>query len=48
MADERVLRHAVGKSTLAEGFAIPRGFEEWIEAPSKGSKREIRLEFDRR
>lgn len=45
MEEERVLRHAVGRSTLAEGFAIPRDFEEWVEAPPKGSKREVTLEF---
>ena len=41
-----VLKHAVGKSTLKEGFAIPRDFEEWIRAPDKGCKREILLLFD--
>jgi hypothetical protein len=43
---QRVLRHAVGKSTLKEGFAIPREFEEWIGAPVRGAKREIYLAFD--
>lgn len=41
-----VLRHAIGKTTFKEGFAIPRDFEEWISAPGKGCKREIRLMFD--
>jgi len=41
-----VLTHVVGKSTLNEGFAIPRDFEDWVCAPERGSKREIRLVFD--
>jgi hypothetical protein len=40
------LRHAVGNSTLKEGFAIPRTCEEWIHAPERGEKREIRLIFE--
>lgn len=40
------LRHAVGRSTLAEGFAVPRHLEEWIGAPEKGKKRSITLTFD--
>jgi len=43
---ETVLRHVVGKSTLEEGFAVPRGFEDWTGAPDKGCKREISLAFD--
>jgi hypothetical protein len=41
-----VLRHAVGKSTLAEGFAVPRGLEHWIQAPDAGHKRTIYLLFN--
>ena len=41
-----VLRHAVGKSTLNEGFAVPRSCEEWIHAPERGERREIRLAFE--
>jgi len=43
---ETTMRHAVGKSTFKEGFAIPRSFEEWAGAPDKGCKREIRLIFE--
>ena len=43
---QTVLKHVVGKSTLKEGFAIPRSFEDWVCAPGKGSKREIKLVFD--
>jgi len=41
-----VVRHAVGKSTLIEGFTVPRSFEDWIEAPATGQKRMIFLSFD--
>jgi hypothetical protein len=41
-----VLRHAIGKSTLKEGFAVPRDYEEWIHAPARGESREIRLIFE--
>lgn len=41
-----ILRHAVGKSTLTEGFAVPRHLETWIDAPPKGKKRRITLVFD--
>ena len=39
-------RHVVGKSTLAEGIAVPRALESWIKAPEMGSKRDITLCFD--
>ncbi|MDO8585477.1 MAG: BglII/BstYI family type II restriction endonuclease [Armatimonadota bacterium] len=39
-------RHAVGKSTLREGFAVPKNAETWIGAPAASSKRQIRLVFD--
>ena len=42
-----VLKHAVGKSTLKEGFAIPRDLEDWMGAPERGSKRDITLVFHR-
>jgi hypothetical protein len=41
-----VVRHAVGKSTLNEGFTVPRSFEDWIEAPATGQKRTVFLSFD--
>ena len=41
-----VLRHAVGKSTLAEGFSVPKSLESWAEAPEPGQKRSISLLFD--
>jgi hypothetical protein len=44
---DRILRHAVGKSTFKDGFVVPRDFEQWIGAPARGSKREIRLVFGR-
>lgn len=43
MAD---LRHTVGKSTLAEGMAVPKSHEAWIDAPQRGEKRLIALLFD--
>lgn len=43
---ETVLKHVVGKSTLNEGFAVPRGFEDWVGAPDRGCRREISLAFD--
>lgn len=39
-------KHVVGKSTLKEGFAVPREFEHWVMAPPKGSSRIIQLVFD--
>ena len=44
---DSVLRHAVGKSTFKDGFTVPRDFENWIGAPDRGCKREIRLLFER-
>jgi hypothetical protein len=44
--NEVVIRHAVGKSTLKEGFTIPHSFEDWFEAPAAGQKRMISLSFD--
>lgn len=41
-----VLRHMIGKSTLAEGLAVPKSLESWIDAPSRGQKRELSLLFD--
>lgn len=38
-------RHAIGKSTLAEGITVPRALEDWIEAPALGQKRQITLVF---
>ena len=43
---ETVFKHVVGKSTLKEGFAVPRDCEDWMGAPAKGRKREITLAFD--
>ena len=43
---ETVFKHIVGKSTLKEGFAVPRDCEDWMCAPAKGCKREITLAFD--
>ena len=39
-------RHAIGKSTLTEGIAVPKSFECWVEAPEPGRKRKITLLFD--
>jgi hypothetical protein len=39
-------RHAIGKSTLAEGITVPRALEGWINAPPAGQKRKIVLVFD--
>lgn len=39
-------RHAIGKSTLAEGITVPKALEDWINAPALGQKREITLVFD--
>ena len=39
------LRHAVGRSTLAEGFAIPRSLENWVGAPARGQKHPVSLAF---
>jgi len=40
------LRHAVGKSTFAEGLTVPKLLEEWIRAPDPGGKRQIKLIYD--
>ena len=40
-----VLRHTIGKSTLAEGLAVPKSLESWIGAPARGQKRELTLLF---
>lgn len=48
MPSDQVLKHAVGKSTLVEGFAVPKLLEEWIGAPGRGCRREIALLFDGR
>lgn len=42
------LRHAIGKSTLVEGFAVPKRLEDWIRAPNTGEKRNIRLIYGER
>ena len=39
------LRHAIGRSTLAEGIAIPKNLEDWIGAPPPGQKKTITLIF---
>ncbi len=41
-----VLRHAVGKSTLKEGIAVPKALEKWIGAPAAGQKKHIILTFE--
>jgi len=41
-----VLRHTIGKSTLSEGLAVPKALESWVDAPSRGQKRELTLLFD--
>ena len=41
-----IFRHVVGKSTLAEGMAVPKNFEDWIRAPAVGQKREIKFIFE--
>jgi len=43
---ELTLRHVVGRSTLKEGFTIPRAFQDWVGAPPRGCKRQIALVFD--
>lgn len=43
---KNVLRHAVGKSTFREGFAVPREFEEMMNSPKRGCSRRILLSFD--
>ena len=40
-----ILRHTIGKSTLAEGLAVPKALESWIKAPARGQKRELTLLF---
>lgn len=39
-------RHIIGRSTLAEGMAVPKALEEWFCAPVAGEKREITLLFE--
>jgi len=39
-------RHVVGKSTLAEGIAVPKDSESWVRAPASGERREITLLFE--
>jgi hypothetical protein len=39
-------KHAIGLSTLKEGFTIPKDFWQWIAAPEKGKKKTIVLTFD--
>lgn len=36
----------VGKSTLAEGIAVPKSLEDWIRAPAAGEKRQIILFYE--
>ena len=43
---DAVLRHAVGKSTIQEGFTVPRNLENWLNAPAAGQKRTVVLHFD--
>jgi len=38
-------KHLVGKSTLTQGIAIRRDYEEWFDAPGRGECREITLLF---
>ena len=38
-------RHLVGRSTLTQGIAIRRDFEEWFDAPPKGEARSITLAY---
>ena len=40
-----VLRHVVGRSTLAEGISVPRQLEAWVDAPASGQKRDVTLLF---
>ncbi|MBU1024111.1 hypothetical protein KKB99_07500 [bacterium] len=40
------LKHAIGKSTLKEGFTIPKEFWLWVDAPEKGEKKTIALVFN--
>jgi hypothetical protein len=41
-----LLRHTISKSTLSEGLAVPKSLESWVDAPSRGQKRELTLLFD--
>lgn len=41
-----VLRHTIGKSTLSEGISVPKSFEKWVNAPSRGQKRTLTIFFD--
>ena len=43
---QNILKHVVGRSTLKEGFAIPRDFEDWMSAPERGKRRDIVLFFN--
>ncbi|MBI4331791.1 MAG: hypothetical protein HY673_10970 [Chloroflexi bacterium] len=47
MNEDPVFRHIVGKSTLKEGIAIPREFEDWFESPESGAKRQVTLVYDK-
>lgn len=46
MVKPLILKHVIGKSTLEEGFTVPRAFEEWFDSPEKGKKRLITLVFE--
>ena len=44
-----IFRHAVGKSTFREGFAVPRAAAASVDPPAPGCKRQVLLVFgDRR
>ncbi len=45
MTDTTTFKHLVGRSTLTQGVAVRRDFEDWFDAPAKGEAREIRLLF---
>jgi len=40
-----IFRHAVGPSTLREGFAVPREAADGVGAPAPGCKRQVNLVF---
>jgi len=42
-----IFKHVVRKSTLREGIAVPKDFEEWFQSPEAGSKREITLVYEK-
>lgn len=48
MTTSHIFRHVIGKSTLEEGFTVPKAFEDWIGAPEKGGKRSITLLYENR